>query len=66
MFTTLSVFPPGKLGELAGALQSFERSLELARLLEDTESQSVIKRALEEINSRIVDEIKPDGDTPGN
>lgn len=57
----------GKLGELAPALQSFERSLELAKLLEDTESQTIIKKAMEEINSRIVEEMKPDeGDAPAS
>lgn len=56
-----------KLGELAPALQSFERSLELAKLLEDTESQTIIKKAMEEINSRIVEEMKPDeGDAPAS
>jgi tetratricopeptide (TPR) repeat protein len=55
-----------KLGELPAALQSFQRSLELAELLEDGDSQTAIKKALEEINSRIVEEMKPDGDTPSD
>ena len=54
----------GKLGELTAALQSFERSLELAKLLEDEDCQAVIKKAMEEINSRIVEGINQDGDTP--
>lgn len=53
----------GKLGELTSALQSFERSLELAKLLEDEDCQTVIKKAMEEINSRIVEGINPDGVT---
>ena len=57
----------GKLGDLQAALQSFERSLELAVLLEDSESQSLIKRAMEDINSRIASEIQPnDEGTPSD
>ena len=55
-----------KQGELQAALQSFERALELARLLEDQESQTLIKKALEELNSRIVDEMKSDGGAPSD
>lgn len=40
--------------------------MELAKLVEDEDSQTAIKKALEEINSRIVEEIKPNGDTPSD
>ena len=43
-------------------MQSFERSLELAKLLEDEPSQVAVKKALEEINSQIVQELSPEED----
>ena len=55
-------FPAAKLGELQSAVQSFERSLELAKLLEDEPSQVAVKKALEEINSQIVQELSPEED----
>lgn len=66
VYTCVHVPWTGKLGELHAALQSFERSLELAKLVEDEDSQAAIKKALEEINSRIVEEIKPNEDTPSD
>ena len=55
----------GKLGDLQSAVQSFQRSLELATLLEDEASQAAIRRALEDVNSRIVEELKqPTGEDP--
>lgn len=40
-------------------MQSFERSLELAKLQDDEASQDAIKKALEEVNTCIVEELKP-------
>ena len=46
------------MGELQSAVQSFERSLELAKVLDDEASQEAIKKALDEVNTKIVGEIK--------
>ena len=43
-------------------MQSFERSLELAKLLDDELSQEAIKKALDEVNAQIVGEIKQDNE----
>ena len=51
-----------KLGDLQSAVQSFERSLELAKLLDDELSQEAIKKALDEVNAQIVGEIKQDNE----
>ena len=48
-----------KLGDLQAAVQQFEQALELAKLLEDQPSQDAIHKALEEVNMRIVEEVKP-------
>lgn len=50
------------MGELQAAVQSFERSLELATLLDDEPSQEAIKKALEDINAQIVGEIKQESE----
>ena len=54
-----------KLGELQAAVQSFERSLELARLLGDEASQLAIKKAMEEVNTHVVEGLKPEGEGSG-
>ena len=46
------------MGELQSAVQSFERSLELAKVLDDELSQEAIKKALDEVNMQIAGEIK--------
>ena len=51
-----------KLGELQSAVQSFERSLELAQVLDDELSQEAIKKALDEVNLRIAGEIKQENE----
>ena len=51
-----------KLGDLPSAVQSFERSLELAKVLDDELSQEAIKKALDEVNAQIVGEIKQDNE----
>jgi hypothetical protein len=43
-----------KCDELQAAADSFSRALEVAEELEDESAQSAIKRAMEEVNSRIV------------
>ena len=65
-YNALSVSVLGKLGDLQAALQSFQRALEFAELLEDKVSQDVIKKAIEDINTQIVEELKPNEDNPDN
>ena len=45
------------MGELQSALESFERSLELAKVLDDELSQEAIKKALDDVNMKIAGEI---------
>lgn len=52
-----------KMGELQAAVQSFERSLELAKVLDDEPSQEAIKKALEDVNAQIVGEIKQENES---
>jgi len=42
-----------KLGELSAALSSFETSLDLARALGDSSAESAIKKAIDEVNTKI-------------
>ena len=51
------------MGELQSAVQSFERSLELAKVLDDELSQEAIKKALDEVNMQIVGEIKHENES---
>ena len=45
-----------KLGELSAALQSFEKALEMAKLQNDDAAQAAIKKAIDEVNSKLADE----------
>lgn len=47
-----------KLGDNQAAADSFEKSLELARRLNDAPAEEAIKRALEEVNDKIVKGVK--------
>lgn len=51
------------MGELQAAVQSLERSLELAKVLDDEPSQEAIKKALEDVNAQIVGEIKQENES---
>ncbi|XP_033733348.1 tetratricopeptide repeat protein 25-like [Pecten maximus] len=42
-----------KLGDLSGALATFETSLDLARTQGDTSAETAIKKAIEEVNAKI-------------
>ena len=42
-----------KLGDLRGALQSFEKALELAKILEDEAAENAISKALSDVNERL-------------
>ena len=55
-----------KMGELQAAVQSFERSLELAKVLDDEPSQDAIKKALEDVNAQIVGELKQENESMEN
>jgi len=46
-----------KLDELSKAAESFKTSLDLAMVVGDEGSQEAIKKALEDVNGRIVAEI---------
>ena len=43
-----------KLGDLQAALDQFENSLDMAKVQGDKAAESAIKKAIEDINSRIV------------
>ncbi|KAL3855274.1 hypothetical protein ACJMK2_014490 [Sinanodonta woodiana] len=51
-----------KLGDYQAAADSFEKSLEMAKKQEDKDAENAIKRALEEVNARIVKGVKDDDD----
>lgn len=51
-----------KLGDLQSAAESFERSLDIAKKLNDGPAESAIKKAMEEVNSRIVQGVKEGDD----
>ena len=47
-----------KLGDLQDAIESFERSLEMAKVQGDEPAEKAISKALEELNEKIVQGIK--------
>lgn len=47
-----------KLGDLQSASESFERSLDIAKKLNDGPAEAAIKKAMEEVNNRIVQGVK--------
>ncbi|XP_052237350.1 outer dynein arm-docking complex subunit 4-like [Dreissena polymorpha] len=51
-----------KLGQNENAASSFEKALELARHQNDSAAEDAISKALEEINNKIVQGVKADGD----
>ena len=44
-------------------MQSFERSLEIAKIVKDEFAEAAIKKALEDVNQQIVDDLKPKEET---
>ena len=42
-----------KLGDLQAALQTFEKALELAKILEDEAAEKAISKTINDINDRI-------------
>ena len=46
-----------KLGDLQDALQSFEKALELAKILEDEAAENAISKAINDVNDRIAQGI---------
>lgn len=40
-------------------MQSFERSLEIAKIVHDEFAEAAVKKALEDVNQKIVDDLKP-------
>ena len=56
-----------KLDDLVGAVETFELSLKLASLVGDEQAQDAIKKAVKDVNSKIVEGIKNETDnTPNN
>lgn len=51
-----------KLGELQDALDSFEKSLDMAKVQGDTAAEAAIKKALEDVNHQIVHGVKADAE----
>lgn len=49
----MSILLAVKLGELQDALQSFEKALELAKILEDDAAENAISKAVNDVNDRI-------------
>lgn len=47
-----------KLGNLSDALACFKNCLTLAEVLDDIDSQEAIKKAMEEVNSQIVENLQ--------
>lgn len=52
-----------KLGDFTSAVQSFERSLEIAKIVKDDFAEAAIKKALEDVNQNIVDNLRPKEET---
>ena len=42
-----------KLGDLKDSLQSFEKALDLAKILEDDAAENAISKAINDVNDRI-------------
>jgi hypothetical protein len=51
-----------KLGELQEALDSFEKALDMAKLQSDSAAEAAIKKAIEDVNHRIVTGIREKDD----
>lgn len=56
--TVLEAQAEVKLGELQDALQSFEKALELAKILEDDAAENAISKAVNDVNDRIAKGVK--------
>ena len=51
-----------KLHELQAALDSFERALDMAKVQGDEAAEAAIKKAIDDVNAKIVRDIKEDKD----
>ena len=51
-----------KSNDLQSASDNFERALELAEQLDDSSAEKAIRKALEEVNDKIVRGVKDDDD----
>ena len=49
----MNFFSLVKLGDLQAALQTFEKALELAKILEDEAAEKAISKTINDINDRI-------------
>ena len=50
-----------KCGELEASIDTFEKALDMARLQGDKQAENAIKKALDEVNKKIVRGIKDEG-----
>lgn len=64
--TVLEAQAEVKLGDLQDALQSFEKALELAKILEDDAAENAISKAINDVNNRIAQGIKSGEDSAGD
>lgn len=60
--TVLEAQAEVKLGDLQDALQSFEKALELAKILEDEAAENAISKAINDVNDRLAQGVKSGGD----
>lgn len=56
--TVLEAQAEVKLGDLREALQSFEKALDLAKILEDEAAENAISKALSDVNERLAQGVK--------
>lgn len=56
--TVLAAQAEVKLGDLKDALQSFEKALDLAKILEDDAAENAISKAINDVNDRITQGVK--------
>ncbi len=52
-----------KLGDLQAALDAFEKSSEMAKKQKDKAAESAIKKAIDDVNKKIVEEAKEGGES---
>lgn len=55
-----------KLNDLQAALDSFEKALEMAKVQDDRAAEKAIKKAIEDVNSKIVKGMKDKGEDDEN
>ena len=54
----LAFLSTAKLNDLSSAVQSYERSLEIAKIVNDEFAEDAITKALTELNQKIIDQLQ--------